>query len=420
MSPKSTPLTRRLTEFEAFYATKEPRIHAFLPEEKRFKRLQREAAALEKRFRKQKNKPPLFGLLLGVKDMFHADGFETHAGSRLPARALTGKEAESVKLLKKAGMLVAGKTVTTEFAYFAPGPTRNPHDLDATPGGSSSGSAAAVAAGLVDVALGTQTIGSVIRPASFCGVVGFKPTHGRISTAGVIPLAPTFDDVGIFAQSLALVRQTAAVICKDWKTLKISDAKPSLAVAGGDYLQRASAEMRANFEHNVERLRAAGYNVRIMDPLRGLPDIIERHNLIVAAEAAHTHSSWFEKYKPLYNERTADLIVRGQNTSDADLQSAREAARSFGLTISTLMEINGIDLWLSPSALGAAPEGLASTGDPIMNLPWTHAGMPTLGLPAGFDVHRMPLGLQITADRNKDEMLIAWATEIERVLGAAA
>ena len=151
-----------------------------------------------------------------MKDIFHVKGFLTRAGSGLPVDLLTGPEAESVTQLKQAGALILGKTVTTEFAYFAPGPTRNPRNPAHTPGGSSSGSAAAVGAGLCPLALGTQTIGSILRPASFCGVVGFKPSFGRISSAGVIPFAVSLDHIGFFTQDVAGATLAAAVLCKNW------------------------------------------------------------------------------------------------------------------------------------------------------------------------------------------------------------
>src|SRR5215213_7607826 len=188
-----------LAQVEARFTQQEPSILAFLPEEERFTRLYDEAEALVLSYPDLIKRPLLFGALVGVKDIFHVDGFTTQAGSRLPADALEGKEAQSVSRLMNAGALIFGKTVTTEFAYFSPGPTRNPHHLEHTPGGSSSGSAAAVAAGFCHLALGTQTIGSIIRPASFCGVVGLKPTYERISREGVIPLSPSLDHVGFFA-----------------------------------------------------------------------------------------------------------------------------------------------------------------------------------------------------------------------------
>ena len=152
---------------------------------------------------------------VGVKDIFHAAGFETRAGSQLPPELLTGPEADAVGRLRAAGCLILGKTVTTEFAYYEPEPTRNPHNLAHTPGGSSSGSAAAVAAGLAPLALGTQTIGSVIRPAAFCGIVGFKPSYGRISPEGLIFFSPSLDHVGLFTQDVAGMSLAAAVLCEN-------------------------------------------------------------------------------------------------------------------------------------------------------------------------------------------------------------
>jgi Asp-tRNA(Asn)/Glu-tRNA(Gln) amidotransferase A subunit family amidase len=166
-----------LDKLETRLATVEPHVHAFVPEVGRFERLRREAQALLVRYPDPTERPPLFGLLLGVKDIFHVDGLPTQAGSQLPLDVLAGEESAVVTAMRQAGALVLGKTVTAEFAYFAPGPTRNPHNLAHTPGGSSSGSAAAVAANLCPVALGTQTIGSVNRPAAFCGWwVSSRPT----------------------------------------------------------------------------------------------------------------------------------------------------------------------------------------------------------------------------------------------------
>jgi len=157
---------------------------------------------------------------VGIKDIFHVDGFVTRAGTRVPPERFAGPEAASVALLREAGALIAGKTVTTEFAYFEPGPTRNPHNPAHTPGGSSSGSAAAVAAGLCQLALGTQTIGSVIRPAAFCGVVGFKPSFGRIPTSGLVYFSRTIDHVGLFTQDLDGMELAASVLCRDWQPSK--------------------------------------------------------------------------------------------------------------------------------------------------------------------------------------------------------
>jgi len=194
-------LLPKINKLKQKFEKREPTLLAFVPEEGRIERLRQEAKLLQKQYRDEENRPPLFGMLVGVKDIFHVDGFPTHAGSQLPPEVLTGPESEAVSRLKAAGALIVGKTVTTEFAYFAPGPTRNPRNANHTPGGSSSGSAAAVAVGLCEIALGTQTIGSVNRPAAFCGVVGFKPSYDRISREGVIALSPLVDHVGVLSTS---------------------------------------------------------------------------------------------------------------------------------------------------------------------------------------------------------------------------
>ena len=190
----------------------EPTIQAFLPEPHRRARLLAEAEVLQSRFPDPGDRPPLYGVLVGVKDVFVVDGFPTQAGSQLPAELFVGQEATCVSLLRRAGALIAGKTISTEFAYFEPGPTRNPHNPDHTPGGSSSGSAAAVAAGFCPLALGTQTIGSTIRPAAFCGIIGFKPTYGRIPTPGLILCSVSLDTVGFFTQDISGTVLVASLI----------------------------------------------------------------------------------------------------------------------------------------------------------------------------------------------------------------
>ncbi|MCC6567925.1 MAG: amidase, partial [Anaerolineales bacterium] len=240
-----------ISSLQSLFDSREPEVLSFIPEPNRFERLQKDAEELIRKFPDVNNRPPLFGMTVGVKDIFHVDGFVTQAGSKLPAQDLQGDEATSVTKLKKAGALILGKTVTTEFAYFTPGPTRNPHNPSHTPGGSSSGSAAAVGAGMCDIALGTQTIGSVIRPAAFCGVVGFKPTYERISRAGVIPLSPTFDHVGVFAKDVETVGRVASVLVENWRIgelgdrdwrLETGDSKPVLGIPEGKYLNCASEE----------------------------------------------------------------------------------------------------------------------------------------------------------------------------------
>jgi Asp-tRNA(Asn)/Glu-tRNA(Gln) amidotransferase A subunit family amidase len=241
------PLLDYLDELEAHFKEREPEVLAFVAEDGRFARLRREAQELLEKYPNPEARPPLFGVPIGVKDIFHADGFVTRAGSKVPPEVIQGHESESVSLLRRAGALVLGKTVTTEFAYFAPGPTRNPYNPEHTPGGSSSGSAAAVGAGLCPLAFGTQTLGSVNRPAAFCGVVGYKPSYDRISKAGVIPLAGSVDHVGLFAKTVAGVALGAGVLCRVWQENRGAEERGSrgagemvVGIPEGAYLERVS------------------------------------------------------------------------------------------------------------------------------------------------------------------------------------
>ena len=410
------PLLDYLDELEAHFEEREPEIEAFVPENGRFDRLRREAEALLVKYPDPGKRPLLFGLPIGVKDIFHADGFVTQAGSRLPADLLQGKESVAVSRLRQAGALILGKAVTTEFAYFGPGPTHNPHNPDHTPGGSSSGSAAGVGAGLCLLALGTQTIGSVNRPAAFCGVVGFKPSYDRISKAGVIPLAPSVDTIGFFAPEVAGTDLVAGLLCDGWETAPPPSNLPVLGIPVGPYLQRADAEGLAHFDEVCENLRMAGYSVKSVPVMADFDEIYDHHQTIVAAEAAQVHVAWFSQHPELYQEKTADLIKRGQRIGVAKLEEALAGREKLRQALSVAMEAAELDLWVSPPAKGAAPLGLANTGDPVMNLPWTHAGLPTMSLPAGFNQAGLPMGLQLTGYWYGDEAMVAAAAQLEAVL----
>ncbi len=403
-----------LEELETRFAEREPEVRAFLPEPGRFERLRREREELARRWPDPAQRPPLFGVLVGVKDIFHVDGFETRAGSRLPPEVLQGKEAASVTALREAGALILGKAVSTEFAYFAPGPTRNPWNPEHTPGGSSSGSAAAVGAGLCPLALGSQTIGSLLRPAAYCGVVGFKPSYERVSRAGVIPLAPSFDHMGTFTPDVAGAERAAAVLCRDWSP--VAPSAPRLGIPEGPYLERASEEGLAHFRETCRRLAAAGYEIAPVPALADFGDVLERHRRLVAAETARVHRDWFPRFRDLYDRRTVELIERGQAVSDEQLARELDCRAELRAELSALMDRHGLDLWLSPPAQGAAPRGLDSTGDPVMNVPWTQAGMPAVALPAGRNAAGLPLGLQVAARFGKDEELLAAARGLEEAL----
>lgn len=390
----------------------EPHIAALLPEPDRKARLLAQGRELTAKYPQPETRPPLFGCLLGVKDIIHADGFATQAGSTIPAENFIGPEAASVTILKEAGALVVGKTVTTEFAYFEPGPTRNPYDILHTPGGSSSGSAAAVAAGECTLALGTQTIGSVIRPAAYCGVVGFKATYDRIPTAGILYFSRTVDHVGLFTQDVDGMILAASVLCADWQGLPTIDRMPVLGVPIGPYLQQTQRDALGAFEHDLARLADAGVTVRRVTTLEEIEQLNALHRRLAFAEFAREHAELFPRFQQHYRPRTREIIELGRGVSDEELADLRTSCARVRDALHAQMADAGIDLWVCPAAPGPAPEGIHATGDPNMNLPWTHAGMPAITLPSSQDQSGMPLGLQLVAPFGRDEALLAYAAKL--------
>ncbi len=383
-------------------------LETFLPEEGRRERLLKEAGQLEQLYPDPARRPSLYGVLIGVKDVYHVKGFPTRANSDLDPEILAGPEAESVRLLKQEGVLVLGKTVTTEFAYFDPGPTRNPHNPDHTPGGSSSGSAAAVAAGFSPLTLGTQTIGSVNRPAAFCGVVGFKPSYNRINTEGLLYFSRSADHVGCFTQDLEGMILAARILCYNWQEVSATYT-PVLGVPEGGYLEQASDEALRAFYDQLEQLKAAGYSVKNANALNDIHSVAEWHRKLIAAEMAIEHEERYAKYAHLYKPRTREIIEEGKAVTKAELIEARRRQKDLRDTLETSMRSAGVDLWVTPAAKGPAPEGIGATGDPAMNMPWTNAGLPAVSFPAGRAKNGLPLALQLIAPFMGDELLLDWA-----------
>ncbi len=414
-----------IDELEAHFAAAEPEVLAFVPEDGRFDRLRRDAVSLTRLFPDPATRPPLFGVPVGVKDIYNADGFLTRAGVDLPPELFGGPEATAVTRLKQAGALILGKTVTTQFAYFAPGPTRHPLSKALgelhTPGGSSSGSAAAVAAGLSPLTLGTQTIGSINRPAAFCGVVGYKPTFDRVPKDGVVPLSPSADTMGVFVPAAADLALVAPLLVDDWSPVAAAGpARPRLAVPEGPYLERAAPAALAHFREKVQMLEARGFAVVSIPAMSDFDAIYTRHNEMVAAEAARVHEAWFAFFGDRYHPKTAELIRRGQSVELAAYERAVIGRAALRRELHGLMDEHNIDLWLSPSAVDVAPRGLESTGDPVMNLPWTHAGMPAVTLPSGADERGLPYGLQIAGRFGADEALLVAAGALAAALAPGA
>lgn len=424
-----------LDALAARFALREGELHAFVEEPAdalpsplpaseavagsgRFARLRAQAAELQARFPAGTERPPLFAVPVAIKDIFHVDGFLTQAGSSVPPSDLAGAEGTVLARLRAAGALVLGKTVTTEFAYFAPGETRNPHHRDHTPGGSSSGSAAAVAAHLAPLALGTQTIGSIIRPAAFCGVVGFKPTYGRVPNDGLIPLAPSFDQVGWFTADVEGAAYAASVVVDGWNgsAANAECQRPVLAVPEGPYLDCAARDGHRHLDETTVWLSQEGFELKRVGVLDDFDAVRARHDRLLAAEAAEVHRPWYPRLRPHYHEKTVALLERGRFVLPSELPGLRASRAALRSELEDAMDSHGIDLWIAPAASGAAPAGLESTGDPVMNLPWTHAGLPTVSLPVGEDAAGLPLSVQLVGRHGADEALIAWARVVERAL----
>ncbi len=384
-------------------------VDAMLPEEDRLGRLRSEAIALAETYPHPDQRPPLYGLLVAVKDIFHVSGFVTRAGTAVPPELFAGSEADIVVMLRKAGALILGKSVTTEFAYFEPGPTRNPHNPDHTPGGSSSGSAAAVAAGYCALALGTQTIGSVTRPAAFCGVVGFKPTLDRLPTAGLVYFSRTIDHVGLFTQDVDGMALAAASLCRDWQAEFVRGVLPALGVPVGPYLEQVEPEALAVFEKQLQLLADMGCRVVRIPVLADIEALNHLHRRMVFAEFAREHARIYERHADLYRPRTAEIIEIGLKVGAEEVAAARSNCTKLRGELEARMAEAHIDLWVCSAACGPAPAGIHATGDPNMSLPWTHTGMPVVNLPAGYSKSRLPLSLQFIAPFGADEALLSWA-----------
>ncbi|MFN2250392.1 MAG: amidase family protein, partial [Anaerolineae bacterium] len=298
-------------------------------------------------------------------------------------------------------------------------------------------SAVAVAAGYCHLALGSQTIGSMIRPAAFCGIVGSKPTFGRVPTSGVLPFSESADTVGVFTQDVSGNALALAVVTDGWRSAggwstadgrrsadggasragaNTSADRPVLGVPEGPYLEQAPDATRDAFEGHVAALEGAGYQVRRVRLFDDIEEVNVRHRRMAAAEMAAAHAEWFAQYGSRYRPRTAEFLRLGQTVGAAELAAARAGRAKLRDEIEAAAAAAGVDVWLSPSAPGPAPEGLASTGDPIMNLPWTHAGLPTLTVPAASPFE-LPLGLQLSAGWMRDEPLFEWAGPIAAVVG---
>ncbi len=356
----------------------------------------RQAAELDRR-----QDGSLRGLVVGIKDVIDTADLPTEYGSPLFRGHQPGADADVVSGLRRAGALVLGKTESTEFAMFHPTRTRNPADLNRTPGGSSSGSAAAVAAGLVPVALGTQTAGSVIRPAAYCGVYGLKPARGWTSTRGVWCLAERLDTLGIFARSaadLALVfralrgRSGGAAASRAAPRPSPAGSAPRASVLAAEEWAMADADVREALSGVADRLTAAGWHVREMAMPASWRRLPEQHEIVMAVEAARNMHRALGARVAMISDSARAVVERGDSCPAQDYLSALAAAETATGALGAIA--SECDLILAPSSLGVAPEGLDYTGDPIMCRPWTLLGLPAANIPAWRRSDRLPVGIQ--------------------------
>lgn len=361
--------------------------------------------------------PPLWGLPVAVKDIIDTFDFPTACGSPIHAGRYALGDATVVRRLRDAGAVIFGKTVTTEFATFQPGPTRNPHDPGHTPGGSSSGSAAAVAAGVVPVALGTQTNGSVLRPASYCGVYGFKPSRGLLPRTGVFPQSPTLDQVGVFARAiedLALVtevmsgddgfdvgslgqppRRLASVCAAE------PPVEPKFCFVRTPWWDQVDAEAREAYEAFVDLMRGVVVEAE-------LPAVVDQavhwHHTINQAELAFALQHEYRHHPQQLGDELRGRIADGMQLPVLDYLVAKDRIAHVAGAFDTYFE--HYDAILAPAALGAAPQGLASTGNPLMQTVWTFAGLPALSMPLLNLSHGLPLGVQAVGALHNDGRLL--------------
>ena len=354
---------------------------------------------------------PLHGATYGAKDIFDTAGLPTEWGSATQRGRVPGDDCELVAALDSLGCVLAGKTHTTAYAYYDTGPTRNPLAAGHTPGGSSSGSAAAVAAGMVPLAIGSQTQGSVLRPASFCGVVGFKPSFGTLPLGGVMPFAPTLDHAGLFAASAEDMEFA-------WRAIRSEPAQAgaeALAIMDWPPEGQVTPEMAVCFRAAMKTLASAGMPIRRVPRPSFLDALPAALHTVMAYEAVKEHGEHYRKHGPAIGDKLASLLEEGLEIDRDAYASARQMLASARDAYERWARNHPVAA--TPAALGPAPQGLESSGDPRCNAPFTALGVPAVSLPMPTPPSQLPMGLQLAAAPGHDGLVLATASACERLLG---
>ncbi len=388
-----------------------------------------QARAADERRRSGEPCGALSGIPVGIKDIIDTADMPTENGTALHKGRTPRADAAVVARLRAAGAVILGKTVTTECAYFTPGKTRNPHNPEHTPGGSSSGSAAAVAAHMVPLALGSQTAGSLIRPGAFCGDYAFKPTHGLIPRTGVLTLSRTLDHLGMFARGLddlALLAEelvgydeadpdTRPRARVSFRALAGEEPplEPMFAFIRTPHWERADADTK---EAYAELVRSLGDRVEEVQLFPSAREAWDWHRTIMEAEMAANLEPLWTAGRDQLSERLRALIERGRETKAVDYQRALKKIAPMVESFDELF-MERYDAILTPPALGTAPKGLGATGDPVFCVLWTLLGMPAVTLPLMRGANGLPLGVQLVGRRNFDGRLLRTARWLERKVG---
>ncbi len=358
---------------------------------------------------------PLQGLPVGIKDIIDTASMPTEMGSPIHKGRQPIDDATCVHILQSAGAQVMGKTVTTEFAYFKPGKTHNPKDLNRTPGGSSSGSAAAVADNMVPIALGSQTAASVVRPAAYCGAVGYVGTRGEYSLRGIQPLAQSLDSLGMFANYVEDIQLLRSVILKRPLAADGVEAKPRILLCRGELVGETSDEMAAALNELAERMRAQGAEIIEMDACDLIKRLIDCHHTIMAWEAFR-NLNYEAGHPDQMSVPLQELMQMGREMERSVYLGALDQVAKIGHWLWSNPEHAGVDAILAPAAPGVAPEGHASTGQPHMSRPWQALGLPTVTVPGMTDTAGVPLGLQLIGRSRQDDQLLALARWTEGLI----
>jgi aspartyl-tRNA(Asn)/glutamyl-tRNA(Gln) amidotransferase subunit A len=375
----------------------EPKVHAWVVLDR--ERAIEQARALDEELRTGKDRGPLHGIPIGIKDIIDVKGLPTACGARRWADRIAKDDAEVVKRLRHAGAVIMGKTVTTPYAWIDPPVTRNPWNLERTPGGSSSGSAAAVACGMCLGAIGTQTGGSITRPASFCGVAGMKPVQLHVPSGGVAPFAPSLDHIGPLARTVDDLRLIYGAIGESWvMNQPASDFPltnpPRLGRLRGFFDRRTEPTIRPLFEEAIRALASRGGEIVEIDDPIDFEQVIKDHRRVMAAEAAAVHSDWLDEFPEDYPPRIRDLVLEGRSLTALEYLRAKDRQAATQMAFMGALSPGQLMILITPATIGTAPD-LSTTGDPAFNSPWSYTAFPTVSFPIGLASDRMPAAFQL-------------------------